>query len=38
VTLESPVSDDTAAQFTAGVQLHNEKSLSSLTGDSSVTR
>ena len=27
VTLESPVSDDTAAQFTAGVQLHNEKSL-----------
>jgi len=27
VTLESPISDDTAAQFTAGVQLHNEKSL-----------
>ncbi|MEN4529287.1 16S rRNA pseudouridine(516) synthase RsuA [Pantoea agglomerans] len=27
VTLESPVSDDTAAQFTEGVQLHNEKSL-----------
>ncbi|MDH2066465.1 16S rRNA pseudouridine(516) synthase RsuA [Pantoea sp. GD03673] len=27
VTLESPVSDETAAQFTAGVQLHNEKSL-----------
>jgi len=27
VTLESPVGDDTAAQFTAGVQLHNEKSL-----------
>ncbi len=27
VTLESPVADDTAAQFTAGVQLHNEKDL-----------
>ncbi|HBV90625.1 16S rRNA pseudouridine(516) synthase RsuA [Pantoea sp. B550] len=27
VTLESPLGDDTAAQFTAGVQLHNEKSL-----------
>ncbi|MNR09964.1 Ribosomal small subunit pseudouridine synthase A [compost metagenome] len=27
VTLESPVSDDTAEQFTQGVQLHNEKDL-----------
>lgn len=27
VTLESPVADDTAAQLTAGVQLHNEKDL-----------
>ncbi|KAA5933572.1 MULTISPECIES: 16S rRNA pseudouridine(516) synthase RsuA [Pantoea] len=27
VTLESPIGDDTAAQFIAGVQLHNEKSL-----------
>lgn len=27
VTLESPLADDTAAQFTAGVQLHNEKDL-----------
>ncbi|MEM6160816.1 16S rRNA pseudouridine(516) synthase RsuA [Erwinia sp. P6884] len=27
VTLESPVADDTAAQFTAGVQLNNEKDL-----------
>ncbi|CAX60548.1 Ribosomal small subunit pseudouridine synthase A [Erwinia billingiae Eb661] len=27
VTLESPLADDTAAQFTAGVQLHNEKYL-----------
>lgn len=27
VTLESPVSDDTAEQFTKGVQLHNEKDL-----------
>ncbi|PKH24366.1 16S rRNA pseudouridine(516) synthase RsuA [Enterobacterales bacterium CwR94] len=27
VTLEHPVSADTAAQFAAGVQLHNEKSL-----------
>ncbi|PEI05372.1 16S rRNA pseudouridine(516) synthase RsuA [Pantoea agglomerans] len=27
VTLESPIGDDTAAQFTAGVQLHNEKDL-----------
>lgn len=27
VTLENPVSDDTAAQFTKGVQLHNEKDL-----------
>lgn len=27
VTLESPVSDDTAEQFTNGVQLHNEKDL-----------
>ncbi|WP_067708677.1 MULTISPECIES: 16S rRNA pseudouridine(516) synthase RsuA [unclassified Erwinia] len=27
VTLESPLAEDTAAQFTAGVQLHNEKDL-----------
>ncbi|BES84530.1 pseudouridine synthase [Pectobacterium araliae] len=27
VTLEQPLAEDTAAQFTAGVQLHNEKSL-----------
>lgn len=27
VTLEHPLADDTAAQFTAGVQLHNEDSL-----------
>ncbi|RPH30343.1 16S rRNA pseudouridine(516) synthase RsuA [Buttiauxella warmboldiae] len=27
VTLENPVSDDTAEQFAAGVQLHNEKDL-----------
>lgn len=27
VTLESPVAEDTAAQFAAGVQLHNEKDL-----------
>lgn len=27
VTLESPLSSDTAAQFSAGVQLHNEKDL-----------
>ena len=27
VTLENPVSDDTAAQFAKGVQLHNEKEL-----------
>ncbi|RKQ38525.1 16S rRNA pseudouridine(516) synthase RsuA [Enterobacter sp. R1(2018)] len=27
VTLESPVADDTAAQFAQGVQLHNEKDL-----------
>jgi 16S rRNA U516 pseudouridylate synthase RsuA-like enzyme len=27
VTLESPVSDDTAEQFAKGVQLHNEKDL-----------
>jgi 16S rRNA pseudouridine516 synthase len=27
VTLEQPLADDTAAQFTAGVQLHNEESL-----------
>ena len=27
VQLENPVSDDTAAQFTKGVQLHNEKDL-----------
>ncbi|MGD9425364.1 16S rRNA pseudouridine(516) synthase RsuA [Pantoea sp. NSTU24] len=27
VTLESPIADDTAAKFMAGVQLHNEKSL-----------
>lgn len=27
VTLESPVADDTAAQFAKGVQLHNEKDL-----------
>ncbi|MCH4996331.1 16S rRNA pseudouridine(516) synthase RsuA [Pectobacterium carotovorum] len=27
VTLEQPVAEDTAAQFTAGVQLHNEKNL-----------
>lgn len=27
VTLENPLSEDTAAQFAAGVQLHNEKSL-----------
>ena len=27
VTLENPVSDDTAEQFTKGVQLHNEKDL-----------
>lgn len=27
VTLESPVGDDTAQQFTEGVQLHNEKTL-----------
>lgn len=27
VTLEQPLAEDTAAQFTAGVQLHNEKNL-----------
>ena len=27
VTLEQPLAEDTAAQFTAGVQLHNEESL-----------
>nr|WED68588.1 16S rRNA pseudouridine(516) synthase RsuA [Pectobacterium colocasium] len=27
VTLELPLAEDTAAQFTAGVQLHNEKNL-----------
>ncbi|WP_409160023.1 16S rRNA pseudouridine(516) synthase RsuA [Pectobacterium sp. B2J-2] len=27
VTLEQPLAEDTAAQFTAGVQLHNEKTL-----------
>lgn len=27
VTLENPLADDTSEQFTAGVQLHNEKSL-----------
>ncbi len=27
MTLESPVSDDTAEQFAKGVQLHNEKDL-----------
>ncbi|KHN50939.1 16S rRNA pseudouridine(516) synthase RsuA [Pectobacterium fontis] len=27
VTLEQPLAEDTAAQFTAGVQLHNEKHL-----------
>jgi 16S rRNA pseudouridine516 synthase len=27
VTLESPIADDVAAQFTAGVQLHGEKNL-----------
>ena len=33
VTLDQPLADDTAAQFTAGVQLHGEKELTKIDQD-----